>query len=66
MSMTNEKFAGAVKEIIHQKTIIASAQEQIKDIKDRMKEEFDFDKKELTKYADKYFQKKRTFMKLKK
>lgn len=57
MSMTNEKFANGVKEIVHQKTLIASANEQIKSIKETLHEEEGFDKKELGKYADKLFQK---------
>lgn len=57
MSLTNVKFKGAVDEIVAQLTIKASADDKIKAIKDRMKEENDFIPAELTKYAAKVFQK---------
>lgn len=60
MSLTNDKYLGAVKEIAHQMLIKKSAQEQITAIKDRMHEEEDFNKSELQKYATMYFKKMET------
>ena len=57
MSMTNNNFKNVVEAILEQKDIIKSAQEQIAAIKDSAKEEFGFDKPELTHYANKLYKK---------
>ena len=57
MSIKNEKFKSAAEEIVAQLTIKKSADEQIKSIKERMKDEHDIPGAELSKYAAKMFKK---------